>query len=62
MKTTEDKVYHIYINNNCVYHNLKEEEFSYLWELLRHISSNTQNLNLEYEELNEDTKTLMPSY
>jgi hypothetical protein len=62
MKTTEDKVYHIYMNNNCVYHNLRREEFSYLWGLLRHISSNNQDINLEYEELSEDMKTTMASY
>ena len=65
MKTIEDKedkVYHIYMNNNCIYHNLKKEEFSYLWRLLKQISSEVENLKFEYEELSEDMKTTIPSY
>ena len=28
----EDKVYHIYLNNECIHHNLSEGEFTY-WML-----------------------------
>ena len=29
---TEDKVYHIYLNDQCIHHNLTEGEFTY-WML-----------------------------
>ena len=29
-----EKIYHIYAKNRCVYHNLSEEKFSEIWEML----------------------------
>lgn len=30
----ETKIYHIYLKNDCVLHNLEEERFKESWELL----------------------------
>jgi hypothetical protein len=29
-----EKIYHIYAKNRCVYHSLSEEKFSETWEML----------------------------
>lgn len=51
----EDKVYHIYAKDRCIYHNLSEEKFSETWEMLHRmiefIDMNIQKEDLQYEEL-----------
>jgi len=51
----EEKVYHIYAKDRCIYHSLSEEKFSETWEMLHRmiefIDMNIQKEDLQYEEL-----------
>ena len=50
-----EKVYHIYAKNQCIYHNLSEEKFSEIWDMLHRmvdlLGSNISEGDLSYEEL-----------
>jgi hypothetical protein len=49
------KIYHIYARGQCIYHSLKEEEFTTTWVALNRLSdllSNTKELS--YEEVTLD--------
>ena len=50
-----EKIYHIYAKNKCVYHNLSEEKFSETWEMLQRmiefLDMNVQKEDLQYEEI-----------
>jgi hypothetical protein len=51
----QDKVYHIYAKDRCIYHSLSEEKFSETWEMLHRmiefIDMNIKKEDLQYEEL-----------
>jgi hypothetical protein len=51
----EEKVYHIYAKERCIYHNLSEDKFSETWEMLHRmiefLDMNIQKEDLQYEEL-----------
>jgi hypothetical protein len=51
-----DKIYHIYVKNNCLYHSLSEEEFQKTWNMihnfLRVVDCSEINVgDINYEEL-----------
>lgn len=49
-----DKLYHIYIQNNCIYHSLTYEQFNEAWTMLNHLVEviGTYNKNdISYEEV-----------
>jgi hypothetical protein len=35
----EDKLYHIYAKNRCIYHSLKESDFTLIWETLNNMTA-----------------------
>ena len=51
----EEKVYHIYAKDRCIYHSLSEEKFSETWEMLHRmiefLDMNIKKEDLQYEEL-----------
>jgi hypothetical protein len=50
-----EKIYHIYAKNQCIYHNLSEEEFTKIWDMLHRmfelIGANISSDDISYEEL-----------
>ena len=60
-----DRVYHVYVKNTCIYHNLTEEEFKKTWEMLNVMVDLLGNYNkedLSYECLVRDKEYLNASY
>jgi hypothetical protein len=54
MTKRENKVYHIYAKDKCIYHSLTEEEFKVNWEALNNlvgIYTEYQQQDLSFEEL-----------
>ena len=48
----EDKLYHIYAKNRCIYHSLKESDFTIIWETLNNMTaiySEIDPKDLQYE-------------
>ena len=61
-----DKIYHIYLKDKCVYHNLPEEKFREYWKNLNYLTEFLGNNNyttsdLSYEELTVNKKTAAES-
>ncbi len=50
-----ERKYHIYLNNNCIYHCLSEKEFNNIWSILNtlndFLSKNNHKNKIEYEEV-----------
>lgn len=50
-----EKIYHIYAKNKCIFHSIKEEEFSITWKTLKHMielmKTDYDLDDLTYEEL-----------
>jgi len=44
--SAQEKVYHIYAKNRCIFHSLKEEEFKNTWKNLQNL---IEILNTEYD-------------
>ena len=60
-----DTVYHVYVKNTCIYHNLTEEEFNKTWEMLNvmvNLLGNYAKEDLSYECLTKDKEYLNASY
>ena len=56
------KIYHIYARGQCIYHSLKEEDFTATWVALNRLSdllSNTKELS--YEEVTLDKELILSS-
>ena len=51
----EEKVYHIYAKNKCIYHSLSESKFSEIWDMLHKmvefLDLNITKSDLQYEEV-----------
>ena len=51
----QEKIYHIYAKNKCLYHSLSEEKFSEVWEMLHRmvdlLGKNVEETHLQYETL-----------
>ena len=45
-----EKIYHIYAKDRCVYHNLSEEKFSEIWEML-HRMIDVLDVDISKEDL-----------
>jgi hypothetical protein len=60
-----EKIYHIYAKDNCIFHSLKEEEFSIIWNTLTNmielIQSEYSKEDLSYEELLLNKKNVLES-
>lgn len=51
-KNSGEKIYHIYARGECIYHSLREEEFSSTWTALNRLADLlTESAELSYEEL-----------
>jgi hypothetical protein len=48
-----EKKYHIYLNNNCIYHCLSEDEFDNIWTILNQLHDFLSPVShkIEYEEV-----------
>ena len=49
-----EKIYHIYVKNQCLYHSLNEEEFLKTWNMVNNfvdIYSEFNKNDITYEEL-----------
>lgn len=60
-----DTVYHVYVKNTCIYHNLTEEEFNNTWSMLNtmvNLLGNYSKEDLSYECLARDKEYLNASY
>ena len=55
MKMTENKIYHIYAKDRCLFHSINEEEFEVTWKTIRNmvgLMKTDYNIeDLTYEEL-----------
>jgi hypothetical protein len=55
MKMTENKIYHIYAKDRCLFHSINEEEFEVTWKTLKNmvgLMKTDYNIeDLTYEEL-----------
>jgi len=51
----EEKIYHIYAKDKCIYHSLSESKFSEVWEMLHRmvefLDLNISREDLQYEEV-----------
>jgi hypothetical protein len=60
-----EKIYHIYAKNQCVYHSLSEEKFSETWEMLHRmvefLDMNVQKEDLQYEEIMLNKEVILNS-
>jgi hypothetical protein len=55
MKEQHEKIYHIYAKDRCIFHSVKEEDFSATWNTLRNMvglmKTDYSVDDLSYEEL-----------
>ena len=51
----QEKIYHIYAKDKCIYHSLSEEKFSETWEMLHRmvdlLGKDIEKDDLQYESL-----------
>ncbi len=51
----QEKIYHIYAKDKCIYHSLPEEKFSEVWEMLHRmvdlLGKDINKDDLQYESL-----------
>jgi len=63
--TAYDKVYHIYAKDKCIFHSLKEDEFTTTWNTLKILvdvlDTRYVGNDLTYEELLVNKKAVMDS-
>ena len=63
----QEKIYHIYAKNQCLFHSLKEEEFNTTWTTLKNMIDvmdteyNAEDLSYEELVINKEA-TLNSSY
>jgi hypothetical protein len=63
-----EKLYHIYLKKECIYHSLNEEEFIKTWDMIQKFLSvhdaQIDKNDIQYEEVLVDKTTtcLQPSY
>jgi hypothetical protein len=48
-----NKIYHIYVRNECVYHSLPKEDFDKLWDFVKKLTWLTEidENEIQYEEV-----------
>ncbi len=60
-----NRVYHIYVKNRCLYHSLPEEKFTEIWKIVNdfaEILEVVDEKDIEYVELLEEEKYHNRSY
>lgn len=59
-----EKLFHIYAKDKCIYHNLPENEFNQIWNMLNNFVSIIGELkteDLSYEEVTVNKEVLLNS-
>lgn len=48
-----DKLYHIYVKDECVYHSLVKEDFDKLWDFVQKLTwlTDINDTDIQYEEV-----------
>jgi hypothetical protein len=48
-----NKIYHIYVRNECIYHSLPKEDFDKLWDFVKKLTWLTEidETDIQYEEV-----------
>jgi hypothetical protein len=63
--TANEKIYHIYAKDKCIFHSIREEEFSVTWKTLNQLvglmHTDYKNEDLSYEELIVNKETILNS-
>lgn len=61
----QERIYHIYAKDRCIYHSLSEEKFSETWEMLHNmvelLGKNIQKKDLQYESLIVNKEVILNS-
>jgi hypothetical protein len=61
----EEKIYHIYAKNKCIYPSLSEDKFAETWEMLHRmvefLDMDIKKEDLQYEELILNRETALNS-
>jgi len=53
-----NKIYHIYVKNNCLYHSLTEEEFKKTWNMIHNFLSVVNCSEISKEDINYEELTV----
>jgi hypothetical protein len=61
-----DKIYHIYVKNKCLYHSLSETEFEETWKMIHNFlsvanCSDIDKKDINYEELSVSKEIILNS-
>jgi hypothetical protein len=63
--THNEKIYHIYAKDKCLFHSIKEEEFETTWNTLKNMvglmKTDYNENDLTYEELTVQKKVALES-
>lgn len=61
----QERIYHIYAKDRCIYHSLSEEKFSETWEMLHRmvelLGNSIQKNDLQYESLLVNKEVILNS-
>ena len=61
----QEKIYHIYAKDKCIYHSLSEEKFSEIWEMLHRmvdfLGKDIDKNDLQYESLLANKEVVLNS-
>lgn len=64
MTLQQEKKYHIYLNDNCIYHSLSEEDFKTVWNVLNRLNeflAREKGNSIQYEEVQVNKEILLES-
>ena len=58
-----NKIYHIYVKNECVYHSLSKEDFDKLWDFVQKLTWLTEidENDIQYEQVITDKELALNS-
>lgn len=61
----QERIYHIYAKDRCIYHSLSEEKFSETWKMLHNmvelLGKNIKKNDLQYESLIVNKEVILNS-
>jgi len=58
-----NKLYHIYVKNECVYHSLSKEDFDKLWDFVQKLTwlTDIDENDIQYEEVTYNKELVLNS-
>lgn len=58
-----NKLYHIYVKNECVYHSLSKEDFDKLWDFVQKLTwlTDINETDIQYEEVTYNKELVLNS-